>query len=38
MPERVAHLAPRLQTMYERTGVFLPIYWKEWGGLKRFRR
>jgi len=29
MPERVAYLAPRPQTMYQRTGVFLPLYWKE---------
>jgi len=34
----VTHPTPRLQTMYERTGVFLPIYWKEWDGLRRFRR
>jgi len=29
MPERVAYLAPRPQTMYQQTGVFLPLYWKE---------
>ena len=33
----LAHPTPRPQTMYERTGIFLPLYWKEWGGLKRFR-
>ena len=33
----LAHLTPRPQTMYERTGIFLPLYWKEWGGLKRLR-
>jgi len=37
MPERVAHLTPRLQTMYKRTGIFLPLYWKERDGLRRFR-
>jgi len=38
LPEGVAYLAPRLQTMYERMGIFLPLYWKEWDGLRRFRR
>lgn len=33
----LAYPTPRLQTMYERTGIFLPLYWKEWGGLKRLR-
>ncbi|MBC8248597.1 MAG: hypothetical protein H8E90_02870, partial [Anaerolineales bacterium] len=28
-PEGVAYLTPRLQMMYERTGIFLPLYWKE---------
>ena len=28
-PEGVTHLTPRLQMMYERTGIFLPLYWKE---------
>jgi len=37
MPDGVAHLAPRLQMMYKRTDVFLPLYWKEWVGLRRFR-
>ena len=37
MPGGVAHLAPRRQTMYERTGIFLPLSWKEWGGLRRLR-
>ncbi|MFQ5814438.1 MAG: hypothetical protein ACE5I2_14770, partial [Anaerolineae bacterium] len=36
-PEGVAHLAPRLQMMYERTDIFLPLYWKEWDGLRHFR-
>jgi len=33
----VAYFTPRLQTMYERTDVFLPLYWKEWDALRRFR-
>jgi hypothetical protein len=36
-PEGVAHLPPRSQMLWERTGIFLPVYWKEWGSLKRFR-
>ena len=37
LPEGVAYLTPRLQMMYERMDVFLPIYWKEWDSLGRFR-
>ena len=33
----VTHPTPRLQTMYERTGIFLPLRWKEWVGPRRFR-
>jgi len=33
----VTHPTPRLQTMYERTGIFLPLRWKEWDGPRRFR-
>jgi len=33
----LAEPLPRLQMMCERTGIFLPIYWKEWDGLRRFR-
>ena len=33
----LAGLAHRPRMMYERTGIFLPIYWKEWDGLRRFR-
>jgi len=32
-----ARPTPSLQTMYERTGIFLPLRWKEWNGLRRFR-
>jgi hypothetical protein len=33
----LAHLAHRLQIMYERMDIFLPLYWKEWDGLRRSR-
>ena len=35
--EGMAGFTLRPQTMYERTGFFLPLYWKEWGDLRRFR-
>lgn len=37
LPEGVAGLTPGLQMMYQRKDVFLPLYWKEWDGLRRFR-
>jgi len=37
-PEGAAHLAPHLPTTWERSGIFLPVYWKDWDGLRRFRR
>jgi C1A family cysteine protease len=37
-PEGMADFTPRPQTMYyERTGIFLPLYWKDWDGLGPFR-
>jgi len=37
-PEGAAHLAPHLPMTWERSGIFLPVYWKDWDGLRRFRR
>ena len=36
-PEGVAHLPPRPPMLWERTGIFLPVYRKEWDSLERFR-
>jgi hypothetical protein len=43
-PEGMASLSPdladhvsRSPMLWEQTGIFLPVYWREWDGLKRFR-
>ena len=37
MPLDEAHLASNSKTMYRRESVFLPLYWKDWDRLRRFR-